>query len=155
MVIPILKYYQNLGVISQEKDLLIDYTMSEETFLWDFTMFYPATKYKIEYIENGKLKTVILNGIPENETNLYSNKVFLELPDYKFGLIDKYIGYLEYNECRNYEKFKTFLDSSFTIIRQKGIKNLIIDVRRNGGGNSDLNDLLMTYLYDRPFKSYS
>ncbi len=127
----------------------------QRTFLWDFTDFYPSVKYKIEYIENGKFKTAILNGITEDETNIYNNKVFPDSPKYKFSLIDKNIGYFEYNECRDYERFKTLLDSSFTIMRQVGIKNLIIDIRKNGGGNSDLNYLLLAYLYDKPYKSYS
>ena len=144
---------------------LIDYKSGERliyrlhyvqrTFLWDFTLFFPSVKYKVNYIENGKLKTAILNGITENETNIYSNKVFPELPDYTFELLDKNIGYLELDACRNYEKFKTFLDSTFTIISQKGIKNLIIDIRKNGGGNTDLNELLFSYLYNNPFNSYS
>jgi len=128
---------------------------AQRTFLWDFTLFYPSEKYKVEYIENGILKTANLIGITEDETNLYSSKVFSELPDYIFKLIDKNIGYLEYNECRDYEKFKALLDSSFTVIRQKGIKNLIIDIRKNGGGNSDLNELLLSYLYNKPFNSYN
>jgi len=127
----------------------------QRTFLWDFTLHYPSDKYKVEYIENGKLKTAILNGITENETSIYNNKVFPELLDYKFKLIDNSIGYLEYNECRNLEKFRTLLDSSFTIMRQKGTKTLVIDIRKNGGGNSNLNELLLTYLYNKPFNTYN
>lgn len=143
-----------IGYQSGEK---LDYRMHyvQRTFLWDFTLFYPAKNYNVKYLENGKWKTAILKGITENETNSYNSKVFPELPDYAFKLIGENTGSLEYNKCRNYEKFKTFLDSSFTVIRQKGIKNLIIDIRKNGGGNSDLNYLLLTYLYDKPYKSYS
>jgi hypothetical protein len=128
---------------------------AQRTFLWDFTMFYPSEKYKVEYIENGILKTANLIGILEDETNAYSSKVFSELPDYAFNLVDKNIGYLEYNECHDYEKFRALLDSSFTVIRQNGIKNLIIDIRKNGGGDSGLNDLLLSYLYNKPFNSYN
>ncbi len=134
-----------------------EYRMSyvQRTFLWDYSIFYPSKDYKIEYIENGILKTTKLKGISEKETELYSNKVFPELPDYRLKIIDQNTGILEYNSCNNLDEFKVFLDSTFCVIKKLKIENLIIDIRKNGGGNSDLNDLLLTYLYDKPFKSYS
>lgn len=48
-------------------------------------------------------------------------------------------------------KFVKFLDSTFAEIKQKNIKNLIVDIRHNGGG-SDPNDLVAyEYLTDRNF----
>ena len=37
---------------------------------------------------------------------------------------------------------KMFADSMFVTLREKGIKNLIIDLRNNGGGNSMVGDVL-------------
>lgn len=51
-----------------------------------------------------------------------------------------------------HKKYATFLDSVFTHINERGISNLIVDIRGNGGGN-DPNDLLLySYLTNRSFK---
>ncbi len=51
-----------------------------------------------------------------------------------------------------HKKYKQFLDSVFNETKSKKIKNLIIDVRKNGGGN-DPNDLITySYLTDRNFQ---
>jgi hypothetical protein len=41
-----------------------------------------------------------------------------------------------------------------TYIKEKGIKNLIIDLRTNDGGNSLLGDILLDYLTDKPFRQF-
>ena len=47
---------------------------------------------------------------------------------------------------------KVFADSMFTFLREKGIKNLIIDLRNNGGGDSQVGDVLFRYISHQPFK---
>ncbi|MFV0593895.1 MAG: S41 family peptidase [Draconibacterium sp.] len=126
----------------------------QKTFMWDYTMVFPATEYEIEYYDGNNIQKHVLFGISDEETNVYSSKAFPEIPDYIFRITENNIGYIEYNECQNLDKFKIFLDSSFSIIRQNNVEKLIIDIRRNGGGDSKLNDLLFTYLYNKPFHSY-
>jgi hypothetical protein len=53
------------------------------------------------------------------------------------------------------ENFKSFLDSAFHDIRQKKVDNLLIDVRRNQGGNDENGILLYAYLTQKPFKYYA
>ncbi|MVO08374.1 peptidase [Flavobacterium sp. TP390] len=57
------------------------------------------------------------------------------------------------NESTNeHQKYKQFLDSIFVTINTNGIKNLIVDVRNNGGG-TDPNDLITySYLTNRTFQ---
>lgn len=49
-------------------------------------------------------------------------------------------------------KYRTFIDSSFQAINQKGVSNLIIDLRNNGGGDDPFSDYLVSYIADKPFK---
>lgn len=57
------------------------------------------------------------------------------------------------NETTNeHKKYQQFLDSIFIDIKDKNIKNLIVDVRNNGGGQ-DPNDLITySYLTNRNFQ---
>lgn len=47
--------------------------------------------------------------------------------------------------------FKKFIDDSFKDINNKNIKNLIVDVRSNGGGPGNTATYLLRYLYQQPF----
>jgi hypothetical protein len=60
-------------------------------------------------------------------------------------------GFLE----RTGENFSHFLDSSFTDIRKKQIKKLLIDVRSNQGGNDGNGEMLYAYLTQKPFIYYA
>lgn len=50
--------------------------------------------------------------------------------------------------------FGSFLDSAFSVIKNKKISNLIVDVRDNGGGADDYGALLYSYLSQKPFRYF-
>jgi len=56
---------------------------------------------------------------------------------------------------RSGQDFKRFLDEAFGAISEKGIQNLIIDVRGNAGGENTNGALLYSYIAQSPFKYYS
>lgn len=60
-----------------------------------------------------------------------------------------------YYPFNNLHVFKAFVDTSMAKIREKGIKNLIIDVRWNGGGSQMASIHLLRYLSPKPFVYYS
>jgi hypothetical protein len=47
---------------------------------------------------------------------------------------------------------KKFFKNSFKVLQKEGIRNLIIDVRSNGGGDAGLSTLLTRYIIDHKFK---
>lgn len=65
------------------------------------------------------------------------------------------ISSFNYYPWNNLSVFTTFMDKTFVEIQQKGIKNLIIDVRFNGGGSQQSSIHLLRYLVDKPFTYYS
>jgi hypothetical protein len=64
------------------------------------------------------------------------------------------IGYIDYRSCEDLERFKKFLTDTFQTIKLNPIRALIIDIRRNGGGDSELNDQLWQYVSTKPFKQF-
>ena len=71
---------------------------------------------------------------------------------------DRYVhnvGLIDFNSFSDLKGFEAFLDTTFRTIREQGIEDLIIDLRGNGGGNSELGDRLIEYLYDKPYRQIS
>lgn len=76
-------------------------------------------------------------------------------PDYAFQVSrDAKSMFFEFNRFYDLDKFKGFADSMFREIKERKIKNLVIDIRRNGGGDSKLGDELLQYLSHRPFVQF-
>ncbi|MBS1566578.1 MAG: peptidase S41, partial [Bacteroidetes bacterium] len=61
-------------------------------------------------------------------------------------------AYMTVNTFANGNHLKSFFRSSFSYLHKAQIKNLIIDVRTNGGGNVGLSTRLTQYLSDHKFK---
>jgi hypothetical protein len=145
-------------LVNYESGERMDYRLHyvEKRFIWNYPLLYPSSKYKVKYMDKGIEKTILLDGISEKETDEYFTKAFASIArNYRFNLDDNSIAYIEYNACVDYDNFKLFLDSAFSIIKQNKITNLIIDIRKNGGGDTRLNALLLTYLTNKPFYEYS
>lgn len=51
----------------------------------------------------------------------------------------------------NYERF---LSQSFDELKKRGVKNLILDLRGNGGGDDNYGATLVSYFADRPFRYF-
>ena len=69
-------------------------------------------------------------------------------------LKDGSIGYLDYRSCEDLDRFKKFLADTFQTIKLNPVRALVIDIRRNGGGDSDLNNELWSYVTTKPFKQF-
>jgi hypothetical protein len=73
--------------------------------------------------------------------------------DHQLNFLNKDKAYLALNTLTAEPNvFKQFLDSCFTSIKNKHAKTLIIDLRKNGGGNSALAEMLLGYITDKPFR---
>ncbi len=72
---------------------------------------------------------------------------------FSYRLLDRGAAYLE---VRTFDKaqqaeFASFLNTAFAQIKHHRAHNLIIDLRRNGGGAHELSDELMRYLTANPY----
>jgi hypothetical protein len=117
-------------------------------------------------IETKTVKSVGYKTYYKNFANIHSlpldkfyYAVLKENQKYKYKQLDSLTGILTIhtfdigNETTvEHKKYKQFLDSVFNETKSKKIKNLIVDVRNNGGGN-DPNDLITySFLTDRNFQ---
>src|SRR3989339_653031 len=85
--------------------------------------------------------------------NSCNNDLCLEIVEGNIAVLT--IATFNYYEWNNYGVFKSFLDSSMKVINNKEIKNLVIDVRYNGGGSQHPSIYLLQHLMDKPFVYYS
>lgn len=71
---------------------------------------------------------------------------------YDFRVINEKIAYLDFRSMSgNIDEFKTFLDQTFSTIKNKNLKVLAVDIRENSGGNSNLGELLISYLTQKKY----
>jgi len=122
------------------------------------TVFNPVTQRKEHYT---------IKSIPAKELVEIQKKVFrennirreigkpaqLEFPDDRTALLTfRTFSNSDFEESGM--EFRSFVDSCFQAIRNKGIAHLILDMRDNGGGSEGNEDILFSYLTDRPYTKY-
>lgn len=105
--------------------------------------------YSIERYNSSEI--ISTKGLGIGELSKFVNSAQIQV-DYSFKILDGGIGLISYNSCNNYKKFNKFLKESFKTIEQENIDKLIIDIRENGGGDSGLNDLLLSYITKKPYQ---
>ena len=121
--------------------------------------------YKIEYVpfNDTMTKSSTLKGITfENLLKIRKSKYpgVKQLPA-EFKLLTSATAYLKiasFNEA-DYENskmdFPALLKSSFETINSKGMKNLILDLRGNGGGTDEYGKILFSYFINHEFMYYT
>jgi hypothetical protein len=73
---------------------------------------------------------------------------------YTFEFLPENIAYINYRSMTDQSSnpFASFLNTSFTKIKDANAKGLIIDLRENGGGNSVWGELLVSYFTKKSFR---
>jgi C-terminal processing protease CtpA/Prc len=78
----------------------------------------------------------------------YTDAVPVTDEPFEFRVLDGNIGYVALNSFDNESIVKDFAQN---FDRLAATDALVIDLRANGGGNSDYGDLILSYLTDKPF----
>jgi len=124
---------------------------------WIFTplmlFYYKFESFKINYTYKDKSDLTTLDGTSYKKMhkgNIQEEKG----ASYSFKILKDSIGYINFLSFNNLSVFKVFSDSVFNILQEKRIKNLIIDIRYNGGGSSKLGDELFQYISPVPFQQW-
>lgn len=117
-------------------------------------------KYAIRYRQDSKIKLANIKGVRQREltANIDSfNKLLpkgTENTKANFALtIKNNIAIIDFKKF-DWNGFEKFADSTFRIVKQNKINNLIINLIDNPGGDSDVGDAFLHYILDKPFKQY-
>ena len=114
---------------------------------------YPET-YTIRIEEDGEIKTIQLGNYkwqaPNEEKNsMCASQLCLEMDE------NEQVGILTIKSFDYYEDdfavFKSFIDSSFIVLNSQRVKQLIIDLRGNGGGDSKCGSYLIEHFANSPY----
>ncbi len=108
--------------------------------------------FQVQYTDpsGAKMNKTITTGIK------FKDALALTMPhikqDYDFKLIEGKLGYINFMSMSGeMNPFNHFLDSCINLVKKEKIKNIVIDLRNNSGGNSALGDLLFSYITTKKY----
>ena len=111
------------------------------TFAENLWQFYGSSKSFVLGINEGKeIKETTINGSIDLLSKRSGNKSFEDKFSFEL-LANNQVGYFKANTFylpEGTEKLNALTDSLFSVLRDKGSKYLIIDIRENGGGFDEL-----------------
>lgn len=117
-------------------------------------------KYKIKYTHNSKVNSIVIDGVRQNELLANEDLYNKALPEEKKEVDNNFTLTIQNNiaiinfKVFDWNGFKEFADSTFSVIKDKKINNLVINLIDNPGGDSDVGDAFLQYFLDKPFKQY-
>lgn len=74
-----------------------------------------------------------------------------------FSFLSEGVALLTLNTFSSkYKKdLEIFIRDCFQQIRSRGVKTLVIDIRKNGGGDSSIAEYLYSFISDKPYRTYA
>ena len=118
--------------------------------------------FKIRYIPfGGNLpKEEIFSAIPWQKVRKFKTSYIehqkkplqFEIPDSLNVAIMTIVTFIPRIIKNNYGDFNRFIDSTFTLLNEKNIQNLIIDVRGNNGGDEHYFSYVLSKFVDKPYR---
>lgn len=125
----------------------------------------PAQSFDVVARDGDRTVRARLPGVIERErarvvnpvnADVISNMARLDAPPGNVAL--EYIGGGSVARLRvrafDGQGFPATLDSAFRVVRERGTKSLVLDLRGNGGGVDEYGSLLVSYFVDRPFRYF-
>jgi len=132
-------------------------SLSSRFRLLIFLLYGPCSTFTVVLSSAGENEEVSISGVTyERIKNLRNLDSIAEEAPYTFE-INKEESYaiLDFRVFVDPVRFKKFIRDMFEQIEANGIKKLIVDLRKNGGGNSSLTEEFASYITDKPFTQFS
>lgn len=122
----------------------------------------PTDSFEIKYIPFGNniVKDEVIPAKPWEEIKKYKSSYMARQKEpLKFEIMDNpvvavmtIVTFIPRIIKNNYGDFYGFIDSTFTLLKEKNIKNLIIDVRGNNGGDVHYFSTVLSKFIDKPYR---
>jgi len=138
----------------------------------DFSEFYANvfgsyTQFTININQDGKQEELLIKGLPIRKMRTYSKARYQEekrpwyndVEDQSYHLTIEgttatlTLPTFSFDVLKDYNiDYQQFFQNAFLEIKRRGVTDLIIDIRENGGGYGDVTTELFSYLHDEPFQ---
>lgn len=119
-------------------------------FYW--LVFGEQKNFKVKIKHNNKHSIYNLTSIKAVEDFEMKREDILK-HNMKFDVLSNSIAYIQPGDFGgDLDRYKQFIDSTFTKINTKPYKKLIIDLRNHSGGDDAFGDYLVSYIANKPFK---
>lgn len=150
---------QILSMISYEKPSFAYVEAGTFFHLFTWVIFGSQDKFVVEVLNpSGEFERCELDGV---DFSVYEQKrAQLNLSVEKLwdlSFVNEETAIVTINTFGSqYEKeLKNFIKSSFEQFKTRNIKHLIIDIRKNGGGTTDIVEYLYSFISDKPYRIFS
>ncbi len=142
-------------LVSGETGFYKEALINMMSFPYMATQFIGDSIFSVEYFFNDSIFSKTLNGVRYRQIFNALQNTEEDLAPYSLKVDeDNAIAIINFNRFLDLDRFSLFLDSTFTLIQENNISDLIIDLRKNLGGNSLLGDALFQYISNVPFKQF-
>lgn len=113
--------------------------------------------FYIKAIQNNDTVSFSVNGFNKQQADSINQALAADHTDaapFSLRFLDNNIALINFNDMDRSLKdsFALFLQKSFTSINEKQAAGLIIDLRRNGGGDSQLGEMLIGYISNKKYR---
>lgn len=105
----------------------------------------------VRAVKYAEYRRIWKESAPPNETNFPAAKI-----EFQSDIKTAILTFNTFDTLFKNEKFdfKGFTDKAFDEIKKRGVEHLIIDVRKNDGGEEGLEDYVFAFLTNKPYTKY-
>lgn len=105
--------------------------------------------YEVAYLTNGTAATATVRGVSPDALTAGAPAPAGDPPPAAFEMLPDGIGLLRVSAFDSIEQSQRIYRSAFQALRERGATDLIVDLRGNNGGDSQIGDELLSYLTGR------
>lgn len=117
------------------------------------------SSYTITYDSGQGIKKITLAGIRDKAFNARKPKESKAAPSqapYSLRLVDSLnTAIIDFRSFEDKPSFQRFADSTFSLLKEQKVDKLIIDLRSNLGGDSEIGDEFLQYFVQSDFNQYA
>lgn len=125
--------------------------------LYCWVIFGERESFIVEFLtRQGELRKIELESVDFEKYRTKREQMNISGKLWDFSIIDGTAVMTINTFSSVYEKdLKQFIEQSFEQIKKEDIQNLIIDLRKNGGGSSEIGEYLYSFISDKPYRVYA